>query len=206
MDKQKILDVIVSTKGRQIIVASKYINAEQILALRDLGLTEFGENRADALLGKYDALKGEEGIHFHFIGHLQSNKAKDVANRIVCLHSLDSLKTARILNAARTAPLDCYVELHLTPNEAKSGVKEEDLGAFLDGLKQFPNIRVIGFMAMSDADMDEGSKRAVFHRAALLAKQYGLSKLSMGMSEDYLLAIEEGATTLRLGRTLTSHC
>lgn len=206
MDKESIQRIIASTSGRQIVVASKYINAEQIQALVACGLFDFGENRVDAFLTKYEALKDDPRIRFHFIGHLQSNKAKLIADKIGCLHSLDSLKTARLLNDARMTPLDCFVELHLTGNEAKSGVKEEELPAFMEGLKAFSNIHVIGFMAMSDADMDEAHKREVFRKAKSLADQYGLSQLSMGMSDDYLLAIEEGATTVRLGRIITSHC
>ena len=158
------------------------------------------------MLSKLETLEGDPNIEFHFIGHLQSNKAKLVANRIACLHSLDSIKTARILNDALEKPLDCYIELHLTDNDAKSGVAESQLPDFIISLKAFPNIHVIGLMAMSDADMDESQKRAVFRKARQLADQYGYTKLSMGMSDDYLLAIEEGATSLRLGRVIAKHC
>ncbi len=206
MDRKHILEIIDSAKGCQIVVASKYVGAKEILSLNEFGLTAFGENRVDALLEKVEALKNHPEIEFHFIGHLQSNKAKLVANKITCLHSLDSLKTARILNDSLDKPLDCFVELHLTDNEAKSGIKESDIPAFLEGLRAFPKIHVIGFMAMSDASMDETQKRAVFAHAKRLADQYGLSQLSMGMSDDYLLAIEEGATTVRLGRIITNNC
>lgn len=206
MNVNRIQDIIASVKGKQIVVASKYIDAQQIQSLSELGLQDFGENRVDAFLEKHEALKDNPKIRFHFIGHLQSNKAKAVANKIVCLHSLDSLKTARILNEALLSPLDCYVELHLTDNEAKSGVKEEDLSAFLDGLKPYPKIHVIGFMAMSDASMSDEEKRAVFAKAKRLADQYDLNGLSMGMSDDYNLAIEEGATVVRLGRIITNNC
>lgn len=206
MNVNRIQDIVASVKGKQIVVASKYIDAQQIQSLSELGLQDFGENRVDAFLEKREALKDNPKIRFHFIGHLQSNKAKAVANKIVCLHSLDSLKTARILNEALLSPLDCYVELHLTDNEAKSGVKEEDLSAFLDGLKPYPKIHVIGFMAMSDASMSDEEKRAVFAKAKRLADQYDLNGLSMGMSDDYNLAIEEGATVVRLGRIITNNC
>ena len=206
MNIERIKEIIDSAQGRRIVVASKYINASQIKELSTLGLTEFGENRVDALLEKSAILKDDPFIHFHFIGHLQSNKAKAIANAICCLHSLDSLKTARILNENRSSPLDCFVELHLTANEAKSGIFEEELPAFLSALEEFPNIRVIGFMAMSDKDMNDEEKATVFRHAKSLADQYGLTQLSMGMSEDYKLAIQEGATTLRLGRIITNNC
>lgn len=206
MDIDAIKKIVEEVGDKQIVVASKYLSAEQIKALSGLGLHYFGENRVDALLSKLETLEGDPNIEFHFIGHLQSNKAKLVANRIACLHSLDSIKTARILNDALEKPLDCYIELHLTDNDAKSGVAESQLPDFINSLKAFPNIRVIGLMAMSDADMDESQKRAVFRKARQLADQYGYTKLSMGMSDDYPLAIEEGATSLRLGRVIAKHC
>ena len=206
MDIDAIKKIVEEVGDKQIVVASKYLSAEQIKALSGLGLHYYGENRVDALLSKLETLEGDPNIEFHFIGHLQSNKAKLVANRIACLHSLDSIKTARILNDALEKPLDCYIELHLTDNDAKSGVAESQLPDFINSLKAFPNIRVIGLMAMSDADMDESQKRAVFRKARQLADQYGYTKLSMGMSDDYLLAIEEGATSLRLGRVIAKHC
>ena len=206
MDIDAIKKIVEEVGDKQIVVASKYLSAEQIKALSGLGLHYYGENRVDALLSKLETLEGDPNIEFHFIGHLQSNKAKLVANRIACLHSLDSIKTARILNDALKKPLDCYIELHLTDNDAKSGVAESQLPDFINSLKTFPNIHVIGLMAMSDADMDESQKRAVFRKARKLADQYGYTKLSMGMSDDYLLAIEEGATSLRLGRVIAKHC
>ncbi len=206
MDIDAIKKIVEEVGDKQIVVASKYLSAEQIKALSGLGLHYYGENRVDALLSKLETLEGDPNIEFHFIGHLQSNKAKLVANRIACLHSLDSIKTARILNDALEKPLDCYIELHLTDNDAKSGVAESQLPDFIISLKAFPNIHVIGLMAMSDADMDESQKRAVFRKARQLADQYGYTKLSMGMSDDYLLAIEEGATSLRLGRVIAKHC
>ncbi len=206
MDIDAIKKIVEEVGDKQIVVASKYLSAEQIKTLSGLGLHYYGENRVDALLSKLETLEGDPNIEFHFIGHLQSNKAKLVANRIACLHSLDSIKTGRILNDALEKPLDCYIELHLTDNDAKSGVAESQLPDFINSLKAFPNIRVIGLMAMSDADMDESQKRAVFRKARQLADQYGYTKLSMGMSDDYLLAIEEGATSLRLGRVIAKHC
>ena len=100
----------------------------------------------DVLLAKIEQLGRDPDIEFHFIGHLQSNKAKMVANKISCLHSLDSLKTARLLDEVLEKPLDCYVELYLTENENKSGVEEEELASFLEGLKksQYPCHRVHG--------------------------------------------------------------
>ena len=202
MNQTHLQTIIASCGDTKIVVASKYLDANGILELAQYGLSDFGENRVDALLSKIEALKDHDEIHWHFIGHLQSNKAKLIANQIECLHSLDSLKVARIINEERNTPLDCYVELHLTNNDAKSGVKIEDLQGFLNSLQNYPNIHIIGFMAMSDANMSDQEKLGVFKKAKSLADQYGYSNTSMGMSDDYLLAIEAGATTVRLGRIL----
>ena len=202
MNKEHVQRIIASAKGAKVVVASKYLDEKGILEMLSYGIDTFGENRVDAFLSKYEALKERNEIHWHFIGHLQSNKAKLIANKIECLHSLDSVKLARILNAERTAPLDCFVELHLTENDAKSGVKVEDLQGFLTSLKVFPNIRIIGFMAMSDKDMTEIEKKEVFAKAKKLADLYDYKELSMGMSDDYPFAIEAGATFVRLGRIL----
>ena len=202
MDKQHIEKIMDECKEAKIVVASKYIDEDQIKQMLSYGLDTFGENRVDAFLRKFETLKDMSEIHWHFIGHLQSNKAKDIANKIECLHSLDSLKTARILNNERKTPLDCFVELHLTDNEAKSGVNVEDLPHFLESLQEYSNIHVIGFMAMSDKDMSEEEKRDVFKKAKHLACQYGYEHTSMGMSDDYLIAIDEGASFVRLGRIL----
>ena len=202
MNQAHLQKIIASCGETKIVVASKYLDADGILELSQYGLYDFGENRVDALLSKIEVLKDHPEIHWHFIGHLQSNKAKMVANRIECLHSLDSLKVARIINEERATPLDCYVELHLTSNDAKSGVKIEDLQDFLKSLEEYPNIHVIGFMAMSDANMSDQEKLEVFQKAKSLADQYGYTNTSMGMSDDYLLAIQAGATSVRLGRIL----
>jgi len=202
MISANIQQIIDSCGETNIVVASKYMDAVSILEMTHYGLFNYGENRVDALLSKIEALKDHKEIHWHFIGHLQSNKAKLVANQVECLHSLDSLKVARIISEERTTPLDCYIELHLTDNDAKSGVKMEDLQGFLDSLKAYPNIHVIGFMAMSDADMSDEEKLEVFKRTKSLADQYGYSYTSMGMSDDYLLAIQAGSSTVRLGRIL----
>lgn len=204
MNSKAIQEVVNSCQGRRIVAASKYLDSQGIKKMLSIGFHDFGENRVDAFLTKYEELKEESNLHWHFIGHLQSNKAKLIANKISCLHSLDSLKLARILNGERTSPLPCFIELHLTDNEAKSGVKEEDLPAFIEGLKEYPKIQVIGFMAMSDKEMSEEQKKTIFSKAKSIAERYGYKELSMGMSDDYLLAIECGATVLRLGRILTN--
>ena len=169
----------------QIVAATKYVTEEDMLKLLPYGINCFGENRVDALIRKWEKLKSYP-IHWHFIGHLQRNKAVEIIDKIECLHSLDSIELARIIEKHRIDPLDCYVEQVL----------------------QFKKIRVIGLMAMSKAESSSKEKYQQFKALAYLRDRINqtfdlnLQGLSMGMSEDYQEAISAGATVIRLGRIL----
>ena len=189
------------TKDVVLVAATKYIDCEKMRSLFNYGINNFGENRVDSFLKKKKELK-DLNITWHFIGHLQKNKASKVINEIDYLHSLDSIELARIINEKRKEPLKCFVELHLTGSTTKNGVKEEDLDSFMKQLKEFQNIDVIGFMAMSDASYTYEETKHVFEKANSLKEKYHLSELSMGMSDDYKIALECGTTFVRLGRIL----
>ena len=201
MDKEKVLRIIEETNNVNLVVASKYINSDEILELRKLGIKNFGENRTDAFLKKYEELKGED-IVWHFIGHLQTNKAKDVLNKIDYLHSLDSLKLANIIDKTRNKKLKCFVEVHMTNSSTKSGVLKEDLDSFLNELKKYEKVEVIGLMTMTEPEQTKEEKLKVFNDLRELAYKYNLKELSMGMSDDYQEAIKAHATYIRLGRII----
>lgn len=186
----------------KVVVASKYIDSDHIRAFYHLGQKCFGENRADELASKAEELQDSKDIDFHFIGHLQSNKADLVLPYISTLHSLDSIKLAALIERKRATPLDCYVELKMSDNPNKHGVPLDQLDSFLKTISEFNKVNVVGFMAMSEPDMSDLEKRALFEEVVALAKDYGYSKTSMGMSDDYPLAIEAGTTCIRLGRIL----
>ena len=189
------------TKNVTLVAATKYIDSEKMRSLFDFGITNFGENRVDSLLKKKKELS-DLNITWHFIGHLQKNKAAKVINEIEYLHSLDSLELAEIIDKKRTTPLKCFVELHLASSNTKYGVKEENLEFFMKKIKDFKNINVIGFMAMSDKNSSEEEIKNVFEKARFFKNIYSLKDLSMGMSDDYKIAIKCGATFVRLGRIL----
>ena len=107
MNKENVKRIMEETKNVNLVVASKYLDSNGILELKSLGICNFGENRTDAFLKKYEELK-DKGIVWHFIGHLQTNKAKDVLNKIDFLHSLDSLKLANIIEKTRNEKLKCF--------------------------------------------------------------------------------------------------
>ncbi len=189
------------TKDVVLVAATKYIDCEKMRSLFNYGINNFGENRVDSFLEKKNELK-DLNITWHFIGHLQKNKASKVINEIDYLHSLDSIELAKIINEKRKTPLKCFVELHLTSSITKNGVREEELDSFMDKLRQFKNINVIGFMAMSDAGFKVEETQSVFEKANHLKEKYHLSELSIGMSDDYKIALKCGATFIRLGRIL----
>ena len=190
-----------------IVAASKYVGADDIKLLVESGIKDIGENRVDSFLSKYELLK-DNGIKWHFIGHLQRNKATKVINKIDYLESLDSLELAKIINLHRLSPLKCFVEVSINLEENKDGVPYYQAKEFIKELKQYPNIEVVGLMMMAIRHSEDESLRDQFNKLRLLRDEIEkdldikLPYLSMGMSEDYKEAIEEGATHIRLGRIL----
>ena len=172
-----------------VVAATKYVSVEDMAALADAGIEVVGENRAQDLEAKY-AFYGD-AFRWHFIGHLQSRKAK-IVNRICELvHSLDSE------SAAARLEIPALVEVNLSGEATKSGVAPEDLDRFL-GL--YPDVR--GLMTMPPLAGDPEGSRPYFRRLRELAESRGLQELSMGTSQDYRVAAEEGATYVRVGSTL----
>jgi pyridoxal phosphate enzyme (YggS family) len=194
-------------KDVRIVAATKYFTPGEMRELYDCGIHDFGENRDDAFLEKYDALQDLD-INWHFIGTLQTKKVKKVIDKIDCLHSLDRLKLAEEIDKRRTTPLDCFVQVNISEEESKHGLEPSDVPAFLKDVLALENVHVIGLMGMA-AHTDDN---ATIHRQfqilndllELLSRDHGihLNELSIGMSNDYLLALEHNATVLRLGSVL----
>ena len=188
-----------------LVAATKYVDSNEIRKLVANGANNIAENRVDAFLNKYQDLQDLD-IHWHFIGHLQRNKAKDVINKIEYLHSLDSLELAKIIDKYRSTPLNVFVEISINLEENKNGVPYYEAKDFIKQLLGYQNIKVVGLMMMTVKASDDKDNQ--FHKLALLRKQLeqelniNIPYLSMGMSDDYLLAIKEGATHIRLGRIL----
>jgi PLP dependent protein len=172
-----------------IVAATKYVSVADMSVLVDAGVEVVGENRAQDLERKH--AEYGDAFRWHFIGHLQSNKAK-VVNRICELvHSLDSESAARRL----TVP--ALVEVNLSEEASKSGVAPTDLPRFLD---LYGDVR--GLMTMPPESGDPEQSRPFFRRLRELAQEHSLAELSMGTSQDYRVAAEEGATFLRVGSVL----
>lgn len=131
-----------------IVAATKYGTADQIKQLLPFGIHHFGENRTDALLTKMETLK-DEPITWHFIGHLQRNKVRDVIDKIEYLHSLDSLQLAKEIEKYRTKPLKCFIEVNIQNEESKNGLAVSDLPDFVREVLKYPKVEVIGLMTMA---------------------------------------------------------
>jgi pyridoxal phosphate enzyme (YggS family) len=172
-----------------IVVATKYVAVDDMEALKDAGVSVVGENRAQDLEAKH--ARYGAAFRWHFIGHLQSRKAKTVNAICELCHSLDSE------SAAAKLAIPALVEVNLSGEETKSGVAPDDLPAFL-GL--YPDVR--GLMTMPPFAVDPEESRPYFRRLRALAEEYGLAELSMGTSQDYRVAVEEGATYVRIGSIL----
>ncbi|MDE7106090.1 MAG: YggS family pyridoxal phosphate-dependent enzyme, partial [Anaeroplasmataceae bacterium] len=191
----------------RVVAATKYVEALDMKKLLTLGINHFGENRVDALLKKQEELMNED-IHWHFIGHLQTNKAKLVLSKIEALHSLDSLKLAQIIEKERKEPLDCFVEININQEESKSGIPAEECENFLKALRKYSKVHIVGFMCMTIKSCSPKEKKAQFQNLKNLMLKMNellgmnMQELSMGMSDDYNEAIAAGATTIRLGRIL----
>jgi hypothetical protein len=172
-----------------IVAATKYVSVDDMAALAEAGIEVVGENRAQDLEAKH-AVYGD-AFRWHFIGHLQSRKAR-IVNRICELvHSLDSSSAAQRL----TVP--ALVEVNLSGEASKSGVEPADLPALL---ALYPDVR--GLMTMPPQTSDPEGSRPFFRRLRELAAAHGLAELSMGTSQDYRIAAEEGATLVRIGSAL----
>ena len=172
-----------------VVVATKYVSAAELGALADAGVAVVGENRAQDLEQKH-ALYGD-AFRWHFIGHLQSNKVKVVNRLCELVHSVGSD------SAARRVEIPALLEVNLSGEESKSGVAPDEIAAFVE---RYPLVR--GLMTMPPlADDPEGSRQH-FRRLRELAVEHGLTDLSMGTSQDYRVAAEEGATLVRVGATI----
>ena len=172
-----------------IVAATKYVSVDELAALAEAGIEVVGENRAQDLEAKH--ARYGEAFRWHFIGHLQSRKAKTVNELCELCHSLSSDSAAKRLS------IPALVEVNLAGEETKSGVPEDDLERFL-GL--YGDVR--GLMTMPPATDDPETSRPYFRHLRQLAEQYGLRELSMGTSQDYRVAADEGATMVRLGSVL----
>jgi PLP dependent protein len=183
-------------KGVQILAAVKYVPLEELGTLAEAGVELVGENRAQDLEAKASAYPG--AFRWHFIGQLQSRKVKQLLPHVELIHSVASDSALRQLGRHGDDTTTVLVEVNTAGEEGKAGIAPADLGAFIERCP----VRVAGLMTMPPFTEDPEASRPHFAALRELAREHGLRELSMGTSQDYRVAAEEGATIVRLGTSL----
>ena len=198
---QKIITELQSNNVT-LVAVSKTKPAEDIKTLYDLGQRDFGENYVQELADKAEQLPKD--IRWHFIGHLQSNKVKYIAPFVHLIHGVDSLKLLEEINKQglkNNRIIDCLLQVYIAKEETKFGLDEEELANVLTS--QLTNVRISGLMGMASFTENMDTVRSEFrYLKTLFDKHAGLTTLSMGMSSDYHIAIEEGSNMVRIGSLL----
>ncbi|MDW8056538.1 MAG: YggS family pyridoxal phosphate-dependent enzyme [Elusimicrobiota bacterium] len=205
-------------KNIRIVVVTKYVDDIEIISkLADVGITEIAESYAQQMLKKYNELQtlnAHQKYIWHFVGHLQKNKVNKVVPLVEYIQSVDSIELAEKINTTANKlnkVCNCLVELKVSEEETKFGVKEDEIFEFVESLisKKFSNIQIVGLMTMAPYFDNPELTRPYFKRAyeifcKLKTKIKGFDILSMGMSNDYRVALEEGSNMLRIGSLLFS--
>ena len=212
---QENIEVALEKSGRteervRVLVATKYYEPDRLTALAEAGVDLIGENRAEDLLEKQE-LFGDR-FEWHFIGHLQRRKAKVVVPRVTLIHSVDSVRLiGELSKRASEGGVDILIQVNVADEKSKYGVSEDDIGTLLEAAAETGGrVRARGFMTLAPLVDDPEDVRHVFAKLRTIrdslrkiwSPHFDLSELSMGMSGDYEVAVEEGATVVRIGRML----
>lgn len=194
----------------RLLVASKYLDVEGMGSLAAAGIRLVGENRAEGLEEKWS--RWHHAFEFHFIGHLQSRKARQVLPYVSLIHSVESISLVQELDKRETEEVQVLLEVNVSGENTKYGMLPAAAETFLERAAAYPRVRFAGLMTMAPLVTDPETVRPLYRElrelrdrlAAVFAARYELSELSMGMSNDYEVAVEEGATIVRLGSALLS--
>ena len=184
-----------------LVAVSKTKSNEDIMKAYNLGIRDFGENYVQELIGKMDSLPSD--IRWHMIGHLQTNKVKDIIKRnIYLIESVDSIKLATVINKEaikNNKTVNILIEVNIVNDPNKTGCKLEELDNLINYVKELSNVKLLGLMAIGPITDNNELIRKYFHDMKLLKEKYKLELLSMGMSHDYKIAIDEGTSIIRIG-------
>lgn len=186
-----------------LVAVSKLHPPDAIRAAYEAGLRDFGENYAQELRDKHQALSDLPGLRWHGIGPVQPKNAKYLAKAAHVFHALERLDVAQELSRRRTGgALPCLIEVNVAGEASKAGVPPAAVPALLEQVRALPNLTVVGLTAMPPLTDDAEANRPRFRAVAALARSLGLTQLSMGTTADFPVAIEEGATHVRVGTAL----
>jgi pyridoxal phosphate enzyme (YggS family) len=185
------------------VAVTKGFEVTAIKAAFDSGIKNFGENRVQEAEGKIAQLTDLKlAVTWHLVGHLQSNKAKIAVELFDIIHSVDSVKLAEILNRRVEKPLPVMLEVNVSGEATKVGFSLGELVAAVKEIGQLPNLKLMGLMTVAPVAVEPEAVRPVFRKLRELRDSLGLKHLSMGMTDDFEVAVEEGATMLRIGRAI----
>lgn len=189
----------------KLIAVSKTKPAEDMLKAYEYGIRDFGENYVQEIVAKYDSIPADARIHM--IGHLQTNKVSKIIDKVYMIHSVDSAKLLKEIEKQASkygvACMPVLLEVNVAKEESKFGFNTDELDGILKlAMEECPHISVRGFMTSAPITDEQELNRIYFHELKNLAEKYGLPELSMGMTGDYIVAVEEGATMVRIGTAI----
>jgi hypothetical protein len=209
VNEEEVKRLIEDVKPATLVAATKYVDEKEIEKLEQLGCMVYGENRVQAFLDKYEKYKGKG--HWHFIGTLQSNKVKYIIDKVELIHSINTLKLIKEVEKQANKidkTVHVLLEVNIADEESKQGFNIIEIREAMNLSLECPHIIVDGLMMMAP-NIDEEETRQYFRKTRELLEelqkeypQYPLKELSMGMSNDYKVALSEGATMVRIGRAL----
>ena len=183
-----------------LIAVSKTKSVEEIKEVYDMGIRDFGENKVQELLSKKDKLPND--IRWHMIGHLQTNKVKDVVGNVYMIHSIDSMRLALEVEKQaikKNVNVSVLIEINIASEPSKYGFKLDEVDTAVREIKKLKNINLLGFMCVAPYQDNPEDNRIYFKKMRELKDKYKLDILSMGMSNDYKVALSEGANYIRVG-------
>lgn len=208
-NKERVQKILEEIKPATLIAATKYVDVKEIETLEECGCLYYGENRVQAFLDKYEKYQGKG--HWHFIGTLQRNKVKYIIDKVELIHSVNSYELINELEkqaSKRNIKVHILLQVNIAREESKHGFDKEEMNEVMDYVKKCPSLVVEGLMMMAP-NIEQEETRCYFKETKVLLDQlkdkypdYPLCELSMGMSQDYQIALQEGATLVRIGRAL----
>ncbi|MGX7108130.1 YggS family pyridoxal phosphate-dependent enzyme [Facklamia miroungae] len=217
MDKERIAKNLAKVKKdiapyrAKLVAVTKFVDAKTTRELYDLGVRDMGENRSDKFLAKIEALNDiQSEITWHFIGHLQSRQVKLIINQVDYLHSLDRLSLAKEIQKRADQAVKCFLQVNVSGEETKGGFDPDRVMEAVEAIEVYDKVQIVGLMTMAPIDAGETELHHYFAelkeiQQLIVRKNYPwapCTELSMGMSRDYQIALEEGATFIRVGSAL----
>lgn len=186
-----------------LIAVTKTVGVEEMEMLYEQNVRHFGENRVEVFLEKMDYFQEKADIKWHYIGAIQSRQVKKIINYIDYLHALSTESVAKEIEKHAENPVKCFIQVNCSGEVQKSGLHPEEVSHFYQEMLKYSKIEVVGLMTMAAYTASEDEIRSCFRKLAAIRNDINLSlKLSMGMSNDYQIAIDEGSDYIRVGSAL----